>query len=608
MSTTNRSLRLVGRTATSLNGTAAAKGEIFYDLTNQTLRIFDGSTVGGVTLANRVWVTEQLTTNVDYNNLLNKPVQPVLSTVATSGNYTDLTNRPVIFSGSYNDLTDKPAPTPTATTDTLGLVKVDGTTITITNGVISAVGGGGGGADISASSINALADVDTQTSAPTTSSYLKWNGTNWVPAAITAATVGLGNVTNESKATMFTSPTFTGTVALPAGTTIGGANVASTGNITFLNNSISTTSGNITMARTTVFSSGIQVTGSIGASINALSDVDTVTTPPTSGQVLKWNGTNWAPATDATSGGGGSNADTLDGLDSTYFLDYANLTNKPDLTAFTGITLTDTTFSGIVNGLSAASVGLDQVANESKATMFTNPTFTGTTVTILTRGITGFSGTGGVLLTNTSPTISNPTFTGTVSGLTISAETVGLGNVTNESKETMFTNPTFTGTVTGVTKGAVGLSNVENTALSTWAGSSNITTIGTLTSNVRTSGSILSTGTAGIGYTTGAGGTVNQTTNRTTGVTINRLTGRITLFNTTSAANAYSIFIVTNSTVAATDNIIVNVVSSNVANSLYIPTVTAVAAGSFRIGVYTPTGVGTDAPVLSFTVIKGATA
>lgn len=35
-------------------------------------------------------------------------------------------------------------------------------------------------------------------------------------------------------------------------------------------------------------------------SINALSDVDTNTVAPTSGQVLKWNGTNWTPANDST--------------------------------------------------------------------------------------------------------------------------------------------------------------------------------------------------------------------------------------------------------------------------------------------------------------------
>lgn len=75
----------------------------------------------------------------------------------------------------------------------------------------------------------------------------------------------------------------------------------------------------------------------------------------------------------------------------------------------------------------AEDVGLENVANESKSTMFTNPTFTGT-----------------------------------VSGVT--ATMVDLGNVTNESKATMFTDPTFTGTVTGVTKGMVGLTNVLDVA------------------------------------------------------------------------------------------------------------------------------------------------
>ena len=66
-------------------------------------------------------------------------------------------------------------------------------------------------------------------------------------------------------------------------------------------------------------------------SVNVLSDVDTVTTPPVAGQVLKWNGNNWVPANDATSGGGSTDADTLDGLDSTYFLNYNNLSNKPTI-------------------------------------------------------------------------------------------------------------------------------------------------------------------------------------------------------------------------------------------------------------------------------------
>lgn len=76
------------------------------------------------------------------NNLTNYTLTSSLAAVATSGSYNDLTNKPTIIT-SYNDLTDKPSiPSayvlPTASTSTLGGVKVDGTTVTISGGVISA--------------------------------------------------------------------------------------------------------------------------------------------------------------------------------------------------------------------------------------------------------------------------------------------------------------------------------------------------------------------------------------------------------------------------------------------------------------------------------------
>ena len=46
------------------------------------------------------------------------------------------------------------------------------------------------------------------------------NGANPAWDTVTASDAGLGNVTNESKATMFTSPTFTGTVTIPTGASI----------------------------------------------------------------------------------------------------------------------------------------------------------------------------------------------------------------------------------------------------------------------------------------------------------------------------------------------------------------------------------------------------
>jgi hypothetical protein len=109
---------------------------------------------------------------------------------------------------------------------------------------------------------------------------------------------------------------------------------------------------------------------------------------------------------------------------------------------------------------------------------------------------------------------------------------------------------------------------------------------------------------AGIGYSTGAGGTVTQLTNRTTGVTLNRVTGAITLVSA-AGSTTYQSFTVTNSAVSATDTIIVNQVSGT---DLYETHVTAVGAGSFRITFRTTGGTTTEQPVFRFTVIKSVSA
>lgn len=117
-------------------------------------------------------------------------------------------------------------------------------------------------------------------------------------------------------------------------------------------------------------------------------------------------------------------------------------------------------------------------------------------------------------------------------------------------------------------------------------------------------GAIVSSGTAGVGYATGAGGVVTQATSRTTGVTLDKTSGAITLFSAAGSATAAT-FTVTNSTVAATDVIILNQKSGT---DLYDLMVTAVAAGSFNISFRTTGGTTTEAPVLNFAVIKGVAA
>lgn len=213
------------------------------------------------------------------------------------------------FSGSWNDLADKPTVAATTTDlpegtnqyftnervdDRVNAILREGSGIDITyddlNGTITITStGGGGGAGGSG--------IVTDLTGLASSNVLKWN-----------ANAGQDN--NGAWVNSFINYSeIVGTPSLAAVATTGSYN-----NLTDKPNLVT--------------------------DISDLSDVDTQGTPPTPGQVLKWDGLRWAPANDATSGGGGLNADTLDGFDSPYFLDYTNLTNRP--------TLFDGNFSSLV--------------------------------------------------------------------------------------------------------------------------------------------------------------------------------------------------------------------------------------------------------------------
>jgi hypothetical protein len=105
------------------------------------------------------------------------------------------------------------------------------------------------------------------------------------------------------------------------------------------------------------------------------------------------------------------------------------------------------------------------------------------------------------------------------------------------------------------------------------------------------------------GYVAGAGGAVTQTGSRTAGVTSNTPTGAITLFSAAGSPTPTT-FTVTNSTIAATDVVVLSV-KSGAANN-YSFNVSAVTAGSFNITFWAQTGTAADAPVINFVVLKGA--
>jgi len=98
--------------------------------------------------------------------------------------------------------------------------------------------------------------------------------------------------------------------------------------LTIANNSLHLDDNNIS---TTINYSSIQ------NRIVNLSDLANVgSTAPTVGQVLKWDGAQWAPGEDISIGGEGLDATTLDGFAGTYYLNYNNFTNVPtNLSSFT---------------------------------------------------------------------------------------------------------------------------------------------------------------------------------------------------------------------------------------------------------------------------------
>jgi len=253
-----RSIRLRPTASNILQAGSNQIGEIFYDETNGTLRVFTGAEVSKV-LASKTYVDSKTYTNDDiawiaYADLASLPsaadnhgmfahvhgtggayfahagvwIELALKTDVGSSTitnddiawiaYADLASLPaasdnhgmfahvhgtgkayyahagawielantvslsaVATSGSYTDLTDLPSAITSLTGDLTGSVFADDSTL-----MVDGVSG-----TIPVSVVSGLATVATSGA---------------------AADVGLGNVTNESKATMFTSPIFGGTV------------------------------------------------------------------------------------------------------------------------------------------------------------------------------------------------------------------------------------------------------------------------------------------------------------------------------------------------------------------------------------------------------------
>ena len=191
---------------------------------------------------------------------------------------------------------------------------------------------------IAASSINALADVDTTTSAPTNGQVLTWTGSAWTPSTVAGGSGAVASVNGK-----------TGTVSLSTDDVTEGTNNLYYTTTRWDNRLAAKTTDNLnegstnkyfsnTLARNAMSAgTGLSYNSSTGAfSINASTDnvtegssnlyytstrfdtrlgqsnlsqlADVSNTTPTNGQALAWNGSAWAPTTISSGGGGGTSS------------------------------------------------------------------------------------------------------------------------------------------------------------------------------------------------------------------------------------------------------------------------------------------------------------
>jgi hypothetical protein len=127
-------------------------------------------------------------------------------------------------------------------------------------------------------------------------------------------------------------------------------------------------------------------------------------------------------------------------------------------------------------------------------------------------------------------------------------------------------------------------------------------------SSLTVTNQIASTGTSGVGYGTGAGGIVTQSSNKGNDVTLDKICGQIITSNSSLAAAAEITFRVKNSTIDANDVVIINQQSSTGFGSYYVGA-GRIDAGEFYVVISNlSTGSLSQALTLNFAVIKSVTA
>lgn len=157
------------------------------------------------------------------------------------------------------------------------------------------------------------------------------------------------------------------------------------------------------------------------------------------------------------------------------------------------------------------------------------------------------------------------------------------------------------------TAGAISMfsANLSNGIYSVGAKPLDFYSNSTLTARLLSDGSFNLVTPAGLGYGTGAGGTVTQATSKSTTVAINKPTGQITMNAASLAANTTVQFNVNNTVVSSTDTVVLSLASGAASYAAY-QIWAQIGASNFNVFVRNITAGALAEPLgFNFTVIKG---